>query len=514
MTFLDPIYGLFLLLLIVGYWHPALGGGRDRYQLGIVLGASLLFYSLLQIQYVPLMVVLVVLNFYLGRLMARQTGRGLHPQYAQLSNEEWDDLQRLWMGRMLQILIVGIVLNVLFLGGFKYLALVTDGLAQVVAWPWLTQQNSGLLKHFLIPLGISFFTFENIAYLVDVYRGAPAAESLLEFGAYKFFFPKLISGPITRFHPFISQFKEQQQPNVEQFTEGLWLFASGAIKKALIADPLGMFVDLCFGNMARAGSVDLWLAVLAYGLQLYFDFSGYVDMARGSALFLGFKLPENFNFPYFTTSIASFWRRWHITLGDWLRNYLYFPLGGSRQSLARTCFNLWFIMFIAGIWHIDANKGTAWGYLIWGILHGVALIAHRLTDVAAKHNPNWADWWVSLPGTMVAWLVTQLFVFMSWVFFRLPDLAESSWVVTHLFGVKGDVQFSQKVYAEALGLARIDLVWLMVLVVLMTAIAYLIQRGLQLQLNWHLKLLLVPLCFLAVWLLAPEGGTQYIYFDF
>lgn len=519
MTFLDPLYSLFLVLLVVGYWHPAIGGNNESRRLALLLLASLGFYALLQIQYVLLLLLLVVLNFYLARWMSQPrrspvTGTGFHPLYGQIANEEWEETQRLWTGRMGILLVLGVVLNVLFLLGFKYLALITDGLVQWLALPGLAPTHDWLLAHFLIPLGISFFTFESIAYLVDVYRGAPASDSLLEFTAYKFFFPKLISGPITRFHPFISQFREQSQPNVEQFTEGLWLFAAGAIKKALIADPLGIFVDLCFGNSARAGSVDLWLAVLAYGLQLYFDFSGYVDMARGSALFLGFKLPENFNFPYFTTSIASFWRRWHITLGDWLRNYLYFPLGGSRQSLGRTCFNLWFILFIAGIWHIDANKGEAWGYLVWGVLHGLALIAHRLTEAQAKQSLDRGAVWATLPGTLLAWLLTQSFVFLSWIFFRLPNLKESGWVLGHLFGARGDAQFVQKVYGEALGVARVDLAWLILLVLVFMAIAYLIQRGLQLQLNWHLKLVLVPLCFLAVWLLAPEGGTQYIYFDF
>lgn len=514
MTFLDPTYGLFLLLLVAIYWAFGIWENNERLKLGALLVSSVAFYLLLQVQYLPLMAILIILNFYLGRLMGQQSVRSLEPEYAQLSNEDWDDMQRLWLGRSRQILLIGIILNVGFLVAFKYLELMTDGLVQIPGFSWLEPGHNWLRDHFLIPLGISFFTFESIAYLVDVYRGAPATVSLLEFASYKFFFPKLISGPITRFHPFIQQFRTQTKPNVEQFTEGLWLFAAGAIKKALIADPLGMFVDLCFGNLERAGSGDLWLAVLAYGLQLYFDFSGYVDMARGTALFLGFQLPDNFNFPYFTTSIASFWRRWHMTLGDWLRNYLYFPLGGSRRGVLRTCFNLWFIMFIAGIWHIDANKGTAWGYLIWGILHGVALVVHRLVDYQAKEQSAWAAWWASVPGTVVAWSVTQAFVFGSWIFFRLPDLSQSILVFRHLVGVSGDVQFTQKVYGEALGLARIDLVWWMVVVVVLSAIAYLIQRGLQLQLNWHLKLVLVPLCFLAVWLLAPEGGTQYIYFDF
>jgi alginate O-acetyltransferase complex protein AlgI len=147
--------------------------------------------------------------------------------------------------------------------------------------------------------------------------------------------------------------------------EGLWLIARGAVKKGIFADRLGIFVDLCFGNLQRAGSTDLWLATFAYGLQLYLDFNGYVDIARGSALLFGLVLPENFDFPYFSTNIADFWRRWHMTLGDWLRNYIYFPLGGSRRGLDRTCLNLFIVMLIAGIWHGAALGLCSLGCLSW-----------------------------------------------------------------------------------------------------------------------------------------------------
>ena len=170
----------------------------------------------------------------------------------------------------------------------------------------------------------------------------------------------------------------------------------------------------------------------AYGLQLYLDFSGYVDMARGSAVLLGFDLPQNFDFPYFSTSIADFWRRWHMTLGDWLRNYLYFPLGGSRQGLLRTCLNLMIIMAIAGLWH-----GAAWGFIVWGLLHGIALVVHRLTD-ALSNQVTWLKRaWQSLPGVVLAWALTQSTVFSTWIFFRLPDLKDSWLVVQRLWGHLG-----------------------------------------------------------------------------
>ena len=241
---------------------------------------------------------------------------------------------------------------------------------------------------FIFPLGISFFTFECIAYLIDVYRGAPAEDKFVKFATYKLFFAKLISGPITRYHSLAIQFNMLRVPTVERVAEALWLIARGAVKKGIFADHLGIFVDLCFGNIQRASSTDFWLATFAYGLQLYLDFNGYVDIARGSALLFGLVLPENFDFPYFSINIAQFWRRWHITLGDWLRNYLYFALGGSRQGLIRTCGNLVIVMLVAGIWH-----GSAWGYLIWGAFHGLALAVHRLTDALSSRFKSLEYFW-------------------------------------------------------------------------------------------------------------------------
>jgi alginate O-acetyltransferase complex protein AlgI len=232
-------------------------------------------------------------------------------------------------------------------------------------------------------------------------------------------------------------------------------------------------------------------------------------MARGSALLLGFNLPQNFDFPYFSTSIAEFWRRWHMTLGDWLRNYLYFPLGGSRRGLARTCLNLLIVMTIAGIWH-----GAAWGFIVWGVLHGVALVVHRLTEAVSNRSEFLKRFWQSAIGVLLAWMLTQLLVFITWVFFRLPDLKDSWLVIQHLFGHTADAQFAQKVYVEAIGLQPLQIMALLGAITLGMGVAYSCDRGLKLQLNWHLKLLLVPACLFAVWLLAPQGALPYIYFDF
>lgn len=513
MTFISIFYGLFFAFVLVIYWFMRPLSSK----LWVLVIGSLIFYALLQIKslpllllHIPLLFLITLINFAVGKAVGINTTPGAHATNQHLSNEEWLLAQAVWNRRRLKLLWLGILINVICLLSFKYVPFVLTNLAIPLNLPVAEESGNWISSQLIAPLGISFFTFECIAYLIDVYRGAPATQQLLQFAAYKLFFPKLISGPITRYHQFAVGLKTLQFPSTDQFIEGLWLIACGAFKKALLADRIGIFVDLCFGNLERAGSGDLWLAIVGYGLQLYLDFSGYVDIARGSAILLGFNLPENFDFPYFSTNIADFWRRWHITLGDWIRNYLYFPLGGSRKGLGRTCLNLLIVMLITGLWH-----GAAWGFVVWGGLHGLALVAHRLTQAISEHL-DWAKrWWQSLLGVFVAWLLTQSMVFTSWIFFRLPTIKQANLVIQNLWGHPADIQFAQKVYVEALGLGHFQIALLLAALVALMSLVYSIQRGLKLQLNWPLKLLLVPLCLFTVWLLAPqEGGLPYIYFDF
>jgi len=499
MSFLSLTYALFLLLLLVLYWSVR----HYWLRLWILLIASLMFYATFQVQSIPLLLVAAWITFVLGRAIA------LPPDWRQ---EDWEFAQQDWNRRRLSLLWVGIVLNLLLLFSFKYIPFLLAGIGTLTDWETWQAAATWTRGSLLAPLGLSFFCFESIAYLVDVYRGAPAAQHFIRFSSYKLFFPKLISGPITRYHPFAAQFQAQQFPPFERIVEGVWLIACGAVKKALLADNLGIFVDLSLQNVQRAGSGDLWLVVFAYGLQLYLDFSGYVDMARGTAILLGFNLPQNFDFPYLTTSIADFWRRWHITLGDWLRNYLYFPLGGSRRGLARTCLNLMIVMAIAGVWHVTGN--AFWGFFVWGLLHGLALVVHRLTHTLSQKVELLQQFWQSLPGVAIAWLATQGMVFFAWIFFRLPDLKDAWLVVQRLWGHPADSQFLQKVYVEAIGFQPIQLAAIFIGLMALMAIAYLFERVLKLQLNWTVKLMLLPACLFAVWILAPEGGLPYIYFDF
>jgi len=501
MNFISLAYGIFLLVFLSIYWTAK----NKKWQYFTLIAASLVFYASLQIYYVPLLLALVIINFRFGKALGENTSPGKHTLDWWMSNEQWQFAQSDWNRRRLKILWLGICLNILLLIGFKYIPPLFNFFHN-----YSSTNNPNFLQ-IIVPLGISFFTFECIAYLVDVYRGAPATASLLKFIAYKLFFAKLLSGPITRYHHLAAQFKTIAFPNTAMVSEALWLIARGAFKKAILADHLGRFVDLCFGsgNLERAGSADLWLAIFAYGLQLYLNFNGYVDIARGSALLFGIVLPENFDFPYFTTSIADFWRRWHITLGDWLRNYIYFPLGGSRRGLIRTCINLMIVMVIAGVWH-----GAALGFLIWGGLHGLGLVIHRIVNSVSNRSEKWQNFWQQPIGIFLGWLFTQSLVFMSWIWFRLPNLQDSSLVIQRLWGHAGDIQFAQKVYLDSFALSQPQIAILLLALALAMAIIYFCHHQLKLQFNWPLKLLFVPISLYAVWLFAPEGALPYIYFDF
>ncbi|MEO0407428.1 MAG: MBOAT family O-acyltransferase [Cyanobacteria bacterium P01_A01_bin.135] len=528
MTLLSITYGIFLLSVLGLYWLQEARSLR----LGILLLASLVFYASLQIQYLPLLLVMALIAFGFGRQIAAAplpmehfqpadaaAGKGTSKATRKPVADGVSSNGKAGTGpsavrampqlnRRLVLLWLGIGLQVAVLVGFKYLGFLFTTAGSIIGLPLFTI-GAERVASIIAPLGISYFVFECIAYLVDTYRGAPAARNLLQFLAYKLFFPKLLSGPITRYHTVEGQLAHRLPLRLEQSVDGLWLIAVGALKKLLLADHLATLVNLSFGNLERAGSGDIWLAVLAYGLQLYFDFSGYVDVARGSGILLGVYLPENFRGPYFSTSIADFWRRWHITLGNWLRNYLYFPLGGSRQGLLRTCFNLIIVMVVAGIWH---NPG--WGFVIWGLIHGVALAAHRLTEYFSQRSPAAADFWARPPGVLLGWGLTQVTVFFSWIFFRLPEPSAYGLALNRLVGQSADIQFAAKIYQEGLQVSRPQAIAMVVAVIVGMAVVQAFKQGLKVQFNWYLKIALVPLLIYLAWLLAPSESLPYIYFDF
>ena len=318
---------------------------------------------------------------------------------------------------------LGVIVPILILGIFKYYNFFVDSFCAVFGI-----QRLGTLK-ILLPVGISFYTFQSLSYTIDVYRGKIAPErSFADVALYIAFFPQLVAGPIVKAGDFIPQLHEDRNISLKGLEEGVQIFAFGLFKKLVIADNIALLVDAVYANPAEFHALTVVLAVAAYSMQIYCDFSGYSDMAVGCARVLGYELCRNFNLPYLSKNVTEFWKRWHISLSTWLQEYLYIPLGGNRKGTVRTYVNLMLTMLIGGLWH-----GAAWTFIIWGGLHGLALVVHKLW---IKHRKGGSD---SAFGTACSILLTFVFVSLAWVFFRAGSFNTAFLVFKAIFTWQGGV---------------------------------------------------------------------------
>jgi len=304
-------------------------------------------------------------------------------------------------------LFVLVAANLLILFVFKYAGFVA-GSVDAAAGTSLSHLYG--LGQLALPLGISFFTFHGISYIVDVYRGtAPPQKDIFKFGIYFVFFPQLIAGPIIRYHDVADQLADRN-PTWNDVYEGFQRFAIGLAKKVLLANPMGSIADAMFAiPNSEIDFFSAWLGTVSYMLQIYFDFSGYSDMAIGLARMFGVRFPENFNFPYISQSITEFWRRWHISLSSWFRDYLYVPLGGNRRGIGRTYLNLITVFVLCGLWH-----GASWNFLLWGVYYGVFLVIERMFAATAPRTPRFIRHFYAL-----------FVVAIGWVLFRAHDLPQA-----------------------------------------------------------------------------------------
>ncbi|MBB3000781.1 MAG: MBOAT family protein [Paraburkholderia tropica] len=359
-----------------------------------LLIASLIFYAWGDPKHLPLMVGSILFNWIVGLLIAGTRRKRLQ----------------------LLILSAGVSVNLLFLIYYKYAAFLTGNANEIAS---VFGRHVQVLD-VALPVGISFFTFHSISYIVDVYRGeAKALRSPLDMGVYISLFPQLIAGPIIRFHDIADQILHRRN-TLERFSSGIERFVFGLGKKVLIANTLGQVADQVFAlPQHEISTATAWFGIVCYTLQIYFDFSGYSDMAIGLARMFGFELTENFNYPYIATSIREFWRRWHISLSTWFRDYLYIPLGGNRASPFRVCLNLFTVFLLCGLWH-----GASWNFVVWGAFHGSLLVLER---------SRFGKTLDSLPK-YVGWAYTLLMVMIGWVFFRAEDFAYACAYVGALFG--------------------------------------------------------------------------------
>ncbi|WP_363321544.1 MBOAT family O-acyltransferase [Plebeiibacterium sediminum] len=321
------------------------------------------------------------------------------------------------------LLITSLIINLGLLSYFKYSYFFADVIAKVsgqdvnVINYLALITNAAFGTHFsidkiILPVGISFFTFQTISYSIDVYRDRiKPVKNIIDFGFYVSFFPQLVAGPIVRAWEFIPQLHKKYCLSEKWFWSATWLIIGGLFKKIVISDYLSInFVDRIFDAPMMYSGVELLFGAYAYAMQIYCDFSGYTDIAIGVALILGFRLPENFNRPYMATSVTSFWRRWHISLSSWLRDYLYIPLGGNRRGKFRQGINLFVTMLLGGLWH-----GAGWLFILWGGLHGLALLIEKYTISSLKHFK------LKIPK-FIGFLLTFHFIVFTWIIFRSPDI--------------------------------------------------------------------------------------------
>lgn len=307
---------------------------------------------------------------------------------------------------------LSVVTNLGILGVFKYFNFFAESLTAVLGYLGLPVSYN--VVHIILPVGISFYTFQTMSYSLDIYRGRlEPTRSFLDLALFVGFFPQLVAGPIVRASAFLPQLIKKSRLQDVDFRSSLVLFLSGYFKKACVSDNIAPFVDQFFAAPDEFTAWSAWVATLLYAAQIYCDFSGYSEMAIATARMLGFELGDNFNFPYLATNIRDFWRRWHISLSSWLRDYLYISLGGSRGSELFTLRNLMITMLLGGLWH-----GASWNFVIWGGLHGLALIVHRLWEPVGTRLPR-------VIGAILGFGLTFWWVNLAWIFFRAPDLSEA-----------------------------------------------------------------------------------------
>jgi alginate O-acetyltransferase complex protein AlgI len=437
----------------------------------ILLAASCVFYAWWDWRFLGLLATVTVIDYSIAQALINTTSV---PKRKTL----------LWFS---------VAVNLGFLGFFKYFNFFIDTLnlfSNNLGWHLSTLE-------IILPIGISFYTFETLSYMIDVYRGvATPAKSLLDYAIFISFFPRLVAGPIMRSVQFLPQLEKGITLSRDSFFEGLQYFARGMIKKMVIADNLAIMVDQIYAAPTLFSTSSVWIGILAYSLQILYDFWGYTDMAIGIGKVIGFELPKNFNWPYISQSMTEFWTRWHISLSTWLRDYLYISLGGNRKGQIRTHINLMITMLLGGLWH-----GASWNFVLWGGLHGLYLSMERIFfKTKPKPHP-----WTSPIAYGKAFFIFIL-VTITWIPFRSPNWYTTTVIFQKLFFTP--MEFSIEWYS----------IWAIILVPVIIIGGWIANR-------WKLKWLILPVTesysvpvllleFLIVFFYAPVNSSPFIYFQF
>jgi len=441
---------------------------------GFLVFSSLFFYSWWNIVYLPIILSSMLFNYAIGNSFANEIKENKHT-FSRKS-----------------VLIFGIISNILLLGYFKYMDFFIENVNLV------SGMNYGLL-HLALPLAISFFTFQQIAYLVDSYRFETKEYDFLNYALFVTFFPQLIAGPIVHHSEMMPQFSNTRSKviNYKNISIGLFIFSIGLFKKVVIADTFAIWASNGFDKTEILTLMEAWATSLSYTFQLYFDFSGYTDMAIGAALLFNIKLPINFNSPYKATSIQDFWRKWHITLSRFLKDYIYIPLGGNQKGNYRTYNNLIVTFLLGGIWH-----GAGWTFVFWGFLHGFALVIHRI----------WSKFGFKL-WTWLAWLLTFNFINIAWIFFRAKQWDDAIKVLVGMFGLNdiGNINLLIK-----LGTSFKDdfLIWVAVLII--SIISFFIKNSSQLAHDFkpNIRYAMYTAILFVFSIASFQKISEFLYFNF
>lgn len=470
----SSIHFLFLFLPITLFLYFIIPSNRWRNLL--LLAASLIFYAWGEPVAVLLLVISILLNWWLGLLIESFQGKG-KPGWA-----------KAWM-------LVAVLINLSALVFFKYAGFIVKNLAALFRLPLETPSN-------LLPVGISFFTFSAISYIMDIYRqGAPAQRNPLHTGNYIAMFPKLMQGPIARYEPMLEQLS-QRTVRLTDVAAGSRRFIIGLAKKVLIADALAVVANKVFAvNPALLGALTAWYGLIAFALQIYFDFSAYTDMAIGLGRILGFQLPENFNYPYTSRSISDFWRRWHISLTGWFRTYVFLPLefARKREKHFRQPSNLLIVLFLTGLWH-----GASWNFILWGVYFGVIL---------AIEAGGWGKQLKKAPPALQH-LYAILLILFGWVFFRIENISGWGRFFAALFGAQG---LTGLVTARSL---NVLLYWPLMLAAMLLCwpVFQRVSAGPEAKPSGALSLLtdvaLLALLALSIVALVSSGYHAFLYFRF
>ena len=465
---------LFLPLFLAIYYVTP---NRYRLRNWVVLLGSYAFYAWWRVDFLFLFIGVTVWNYLIGLMIARHGARTTGA------------------GRWLAL---GVTVDLLMLGYFKY---ANFGVASFNALLTGAGFEPFVLSHVILPIGISFYVFESISYIMDVNRGdVEATRHPVDFATFLALFPHLIAGPVFRYKDLAEQF-ESRDHSFDKFGEGATRFMQGFVKKVFIADSIAPMANQAFA-LADPTTGDAWLGAIAYTMQLYFDFSGYSDMAIGLGLMMGFRFMENFNQPYISQSITEFWRRWHISLSSWLRDYLYVPLGGNRHGVFNTYRNLFLTMLLGGLWH-----GANWTFVIWGAWHGAILSVERALGVKVGSAGRFE---------FGRWALTLLFVVLGWVIFRADNVDVAFRMYAAMFSV-GDLHLSE-VFAGDIDRLQIAT---LIAALAIVAICGIRQRLPAQRFAWPAPArataaigLLVPLFLLALLKLSAQSYSPFLYFQF